>query len=194
MTKAPVELKYNKTTRFILPALKLDETQLLMNGFINAYLQDHEYDVRWDFEKCIFLLFKPINFNTFESYSERLRLLSCYKDEYDINEGRVVFVMEIPLKYQSILNSFISGKYSEFDKKYIKECIPEFVNDKLSKRWKIFYKDQELLAELAKELGYKSLDTAKKYINELEDLPRAEDEILRYNPEINTNLTRRNND
>ncbi len=192
MTKTPVELKYNRTTRFLLPALKLNEEFLLNMGFYNAYLQDHEYDIRWDLEGCLFLLFKPGNLNSdFEDFCESLRKLSNYKDEYDIQQG-VVFVLEINNKYKDILNTFVEGSYSKFNKTYIKECIPQYINGKLSKRWKIFYKDKALLEELAADLGYKNLDIAKDYIDELEDKPYAEDEILRYNPEIETKLTRRN--
>ena len=49
------EIKYNRTTRFILPALKLNEQALLNMGLVNVYLADNEYDVRWDLEQCLFL-------------------------------------------------------------------------------------------------------------------------------------------
>lgn len=161
-------------------------------GFVNAYIQDHEYDIRWDLEGCLFLLFKPGNLNNeFENFSESLRNLSNFRDEYDIQQG-VVFVLEVPDKYKNIFNTFIDGSYSKFDKTYIKECIPQYINGKLSKRWKIFYKDKALFEELAQDLGYNNLDIAKEYINELEDKPYAEDEILRYNPEIETKLRKRN--
>lgn len=192
MTKTPVELKYNRCTRFLLPSLKLREEFLLNMGFVNAYIQDHEYDIRWDLEGCLFLLFKPGNLNNeFEDFSESLRNLSNFRDEYDIQEG-VVFVLEIPDKYKNIFNTFVDGTYSKFDKNYIKECIPQYINGKLSKRWKIFYKDKALFEELAQDLGYNNLDIAKEYINELEDKPYAEDEILRYNSEIETKLRKRN--
>jgi len=187
-----VEIKYNRTTRFILPALRLNDEKLLQNHFVNAYLQDTQYDIRWDLENCIFLLFKSnLDNPNFENFCQTLRELEGYKDEYDIEEG-VVFVIQIPKEYNDIIDTFISGEYSKFNQKYIKNCIPQMINGKISKRWKIFYKEQSLFNELATHLGYKDLALAKQYINELEDKPYAEDEILRYDPSINTRLTRRN--
>lgn len=192
MIKTPVEIKYNRTTRFILPALRLNDEKLLQNHFVNAYLQDTQYDIRWDLENCIFLLFKSnLDNPNFENFCQTLRELEGYKDEYDIEEG-VVFVIQIPKEYNDIIDTFISGEYSKFNQKYIKNCIPQMINGKISKRWKIFYKEQSLFNELATHLGYKDLALAKQYINELEDKPYAEDEILRYDPSINTRLTRRN--
>lgn len=192
MIKTPVEIKYNRTTRFILPALRLNDEKLLQNHFVNAYLQDNEYDIRWDLENCIFLLFKSnLDNPSFENFCQTLRELEGYKDEYDIEEG-VVFVIQIPKEYNDIIDTFISGEYSKFNQKYIKNCIPQMINGKISKRWKIFYKEQSLFNELATFLGYKDMELAKQYINELEDKPYAEDEILRYDPSINTRLTRRN--
>ncbi len=191
MNKTKAETLYNRTTRFILPALKLGDygikdSLLLSNGFINCYLQDHEYDVRWDLEGCIFIVFRPkIMSDKFEELSELLRNCPSYKDEYDL-EGGIVFVMEIPEKYKSILIPFRTGQYSTFDKYYIKDCIPQYINGQLAKRWKIFMKDKTIKKEL--ELEYK-IDIGDQ---EVEDIPYAQDEILRYNSEIETNLTRRN--
>jgi hypothetical protein len=191
VTKTKVETQYNKTTRFILRSLKLNDSLLIQNGFVNAYIQDHEYDIRWDYENCIYLLFKPEQLEHFERCASILRSYDNFRDEYDTNEG-IVFVFEIPNRYKSIIPNFIAGKYSQFDRNYIKECIPQVINGQISKRWKIFYKEQDLFQELATFLGYKDLNIAKKYIDELEDLPYAEEEIFRYNPEIEVKLTRKN--
>ena len=118
-----------------------------------------------------------------------MRELPCYRDEYDVEDG-VIFVCEIPKEYKHILKPFKEGKYSEIDKKYIQERIPQYINGKLSKRWKVFYKDKSLVEELAKKLGYR-IEDAIKYINEVEDKPYAEDEIFRYNPEIEIDLEKR---
>lgn len=191
MNKTKIESQYNKTTRFILPSLKLNDSLLVQNGFVNAYLQDHEYDVRWDCENCIYLLFKPQQLEHFERCASVLRSYENFKDEYDTKEG-IIFVFQIPNRYKNIISTFISGKYSNFDKLYIKECIPQVINGKISKRWKIFYKDEELFEELATSLGYKNLDIARQYIDELEELPYAQEEIFRYNPEIDVKLTIKN--
>lgn len=191
MTKTKAEILYNRTTRFLLPALRLKDCgikdQLLIdNGFFNCYIQDHEYDIRWDLEGCLFMVFKPkLMSEKFEELSELLRNCSNYRDEYDL-EGSIIFVMEIPDKYKSILIPFRQGKYSEFDKRYVKDCIEQYIQGKLSKRWKVFMKDKTIKKELELEYGIDIGD------QEVEDIPYAEDEILRYNPEIETSLTRRN--
>ncbi len=191
MTKTPVELRYNRTTRFLLPVFKLNETILLSMGFKNAYIQDHDYDVRWDLEGCLYLLFNPKKMDEkFEEFCESIRSLEYFRDEYDVDKG-VIFVFEIPDKYKSLLGNFIDGKYSKFDKNYIKECIPQFIDGKLSKRWKIFYKDKTLMEELAEEYGYKNVEYASQFFTELEDKPYAEDEIYRYNEQMETFLNKR---
>ena len=191
MTKESVEVKYNRTTRFLLPSLRLNDDALIKMGLVNCYLTDNEYDVRWDLEGCLYLLFKPQKLDTeFEEYCDLMRELPCYKDEYDIENG-VVFVCQIPTIYQNIVKPFKQGKYSAIDKNYVKHCVPQFINGKLSKRWKIFYKDKSIIEELAKELGYKTEEEANKWIVEVEDKPYAEDEIFRYNPEIETELERK---
>lgn len=182
------EVKYNRTTRFILPSLKLNDDALIKMGLVNVYLGDNEYDVRWDLEGCLYLLFKPEKLDSeFEEYCKLMRELSLYRDEYDVENG-VIFVLEIPQKYKSILMPFKQGKYSKIDKTYVEDCIPRFINGKLSKRWKVLYKDKSILEELAKELGYATIEEAKKWIDEVENKPYAEEEIFRFNPEIKTEL------
>jgi len=191
LLKSQTEIKYNKTSRFLLPALRLEDKALIEMGLVNAFLQDNEYDIRWDLEGCLFLLFKPNKLDSnFEEYCDAIRQLTNFKDEYDVEDG-IMMVLEIPDKYKHIINTFVEGQYSKMDKSYVKECIPQFVSGKLSKRWKIFYRDKSVISDLAKELGY-SDEEAEKWIVEVEDKPYAEDEIYRYNPEINTNLTKRN--
>lgn len=191
MIKGEVEIKYNRTTRFLLPSLRLNEEALIKMGLINVYLGDNEYDCRWDLEGCLYLLFKPNKLDEeFEEYCELMRQLPCYKDEYDVDDG-VIFICEIPKEYKHIVKPFKEGKYSQIDKTYVKQCVPQFINGKLSKRWKIFYKDKSIMEELAKELGYKTLEDAERWIVEVEDKPYAQDEIFRYNPEIETDLEKR---
>lgn len=190
MIKDKTEVKYNRTSRFLLPSLRLNEEALIKMGLVNVYLCDHEYDIRWDLEGCLYLLFKPVKLDReFEEYCELMRQLPCYKDEYDVDKG-VIFVCEIPKQYQNILPTFKQGKYSEIDKKYVKECIPQLIGGKLSKRWKIFYRDKSILEELGKELGLTEKE-ADEYILEVEDRPYAQDEIFRYNPEITVDLEKR---
>lgn len=191
MNKTEAEIKYNKSTRFLLPSLRLNEEILLKMGFKNVYLSDHQYDVRWDFENCLYLLFRPKVMNEeFEAYCSSMRLLPSYKDEYDV-DGGVMFVLQVPPRFQHILKPFKRGKYSEIDKNYVKECIPQFINGAVSKRWKVFYKDKSLVEELAEELGYKSMEIALKWIDEVEDKPYFEDEIFRANLNLDSELPKK---
>jgi hypothetical protein len=191
VTKSNTEIKYNKTTRFLLPSLGLSDKALLEMGLVNSYLADHEYDVRWDLDGCLYLLFKPDKMDDmFEEYCKAMRRLSNFKDEYDVAEG-IIMVLEIPEKYKSIIKLFKLGQYSKIDKNYVKDCIPQYINGKLSKRWKIFYKDKSLVLDLAKEFGMSETD-AELYIQEVEEIPYAEEEIFRFNYEIKTDLNCKN--
>lgn len=191
MTKSNTEIKYNKTTRFLLPSLGLSDKALLDMGLVNSYLVDHGYDVRWDLDGCLYLLFKPEKMDDlFEEYCKAMRKLSHFKDEYDVEEG-IIMVLEIPEKYKSIIKPFKQGQYSKIDKNYVKECIPQYVNGKLSKRWKIFYKDKSLISDIAKEFGMNEHDS-ELFIQEVEELPYVEEEIYRFNPEFKIDLNYKN--
>jgi len=174
---------YNKTTLFLYPALELPDNILLRNGFKNAYLCDHEYDVRWDYEKCLYLLFKPDKFDdVFEDFAGYMRGHELFKDEYDLVDG-VMFVLEIPKKYQDITETFKKGAYSKFNREYIQDCVPMVKKGSISKAWKIFNQDLSLRREWEKELGYKEGEL-EKWNEEVYPKPEAKNEIYRYNPEI----------
>jgi len=174
---------YNKTTLFIYPALELPDNILLRNGFKNSYLVDHEYDIRWDYEGCIYLLFEPEKFDDiFEDFSDYMRKHKLFKDEYDLN-GKVMFVMEIPEQYKDIFLQFKLGRYSKFNRNYVQQCIPMVKKGNISKAWKIFNQDLSLRREWEKELGYREGEL-EKWNEEVYPRPEPKDEIYRYNPEI----------
>jgi len=183
MIKTKGELIYNKTTLFVYPSLELPDTILLRNGFKNAYLCDHEYDVRWDFDGCLYLLFQPENFDDiFEDFSNYMRKHEYCRDEYDLDE-KVMFVMEIPEQFKNIIDHFKIGKYSKFNSQYIQQCIPMVKKGSISKAWKVFNQDLSLRREWEKELGYKEGEL-EKWNEEVYPKPEPKNEIYRYNPEI----------
>lgn len=182
MIKTKSEILYNKTTLLLYPALQLPDPMLLKNGFKKCYISDHGYDVRWDYDGCLYLLFEPQQFNEdFEEFSNFMRKHSLFKDEYDLN-GKVMFVMQIPDKYRDILIKFKKGKYSEFNKDYVTECIPMLRKGNISKAWKIFNQDLSLRREWEKELGYKEGELIK-YNSEVYPIPEPIDEIYRFDEE-----------
>jgi hypothetical protein len=182
--KTKGELLYNKTTLFLYPALELPDNILLRNGFKNAYLSDHEYDIRWDYDKCLYLLFEPEKFDdVFEDFSAYMRGHDLFKDEYDLN-GKVVFVLEIPKKYQDIIETFKRGEYSKFNREYIQECVPMVKKGSVSKAWKIFNQDASLRKEWATFCGYDNVEDFARWNQEVYPKPEPQNEIYRYNPEI----------
>jgi len=173
---------YNSDEENIMFELDTDNI-LLRNGFKNSYLVDHEYDIRWDYEGCIYLLFEPEKFDDiFEDFSDYMRKHKLFKDEYDLN-GKVMFVMEIPEQYKDIFLQFKLGRYSKFNRNYVQQCIPMVKKGNISKAWKIFNQDLSLRREWEKELGYREGEL-EKWNEEVYPRPEPKDEIYRYNPEI----------
>jgi len=109
------------TSLFLLPGVGLDISMLKPFGFINAYIGDIKAD---HYSYCIYLLFKPTNIEKFNDFlNEQYISTGLIVDEYDYDGGFVVVVYKFPEDYQQEYKLFLSGKYSQFRKKY-KDLFP----------------------------------------------------------------------
>ena len=144
--------KYTLTTSLLLPAAGLDATLLVEFGFINAYINDAEYErVVGDQEKDVFVLLKPSSLDTrFEEYCAMLRGLSNYLDEYDIEGGFVMFRFKLLEEWKHIKDEFLTSKYSKIDRRYVNIFFPQYYASPegyvVSKNWQILTKAPELRA------------------------------------------------
>jgi hypothetical protein len=183
---AKQKAEWNKSTLFLLDSLQLDFNELIGNGLVNTYLCDFNHDVLH--KNCIYLLFNPYKFTTnFESFCEKLRYHQGFVEEYDTNgEGKVMFVFKFPEKYTSIITNFIFGKYSKFDRNFVKEIYPQYVNGKLSMRWMIIEKHPEYKKKVEDSINIKG-STASVILSEdaeVYSIPNLKEEIYNYDEKI----------
>lgn len=108
------------TSLFLLPGLGLTINELKPYGFVNAYIGDMKHD---HYSYCVYLLFKPSNIMEFNAFLEGQYLKGQMIDEYDYEGGYVVVVYKFPEQFEQEYKLFLSGKYSEFRKKY-KDLFP----------------------------------------------------------------------
>ena len=140
-------MSFNKTTSFILPILDLDWPTLQDFGFQNSYIGDKTYSGNEDWDKFIYIKFNAEKMS--RKLKKDLRSHTLYHDSYypKLNEFIVVFK---PTKEDAdtIIKPFISGKYSEIDRKYVTDCFPEntIVDGKYrqSSNWQILNKSKSM--------------------------------------------------
>lgn len=137
------------TTMFLVPGLGFNiDTIRYRYGFINAYLADVDYDM---YENAVYLLFKPKDMHTFQTFLERSegpRII----DDYDYEGGYVVVVYEFPSEFRQEFKMFMKGKYSQFREKY-RVLLPQ-VDSKIDKEGNPFteYSLQFMVCHKAKAL------------------------------------------
>ena len=157
MTDIVKKSKFNDTTRFILPILLEDPIfkglkplmagiglfEYFINmGFKNTYLYDHYYPKK----DCIYLVFQPETFSkNFVNFTQNfLEAHSEYKLNYDLEDGKVVYVFGVPEKYSQDIELLKKGKYSAVTKDF-KSLFPQtIINNKgekvLFSNWMILHK------------------------------------------------------
>jgi len=149
--------RFNDTTRFILPIILDDDIfdglkplmlgiglfEYFINmGYRNAYLNDHNYPLK----DCIYLLFQPETFSkNFKNFTENyLENHKCYKTNYDMEDGKVMYVFSVPEKYTIDIQLLKLGKYSATTKDF-KALFPQtIINERgekvLFSNWMILHK------------------------------------------------------
>ncbi len=112
-----MEMKRTITSIFIVPTLKIDKDKLSNNGFLNGYVRDVKREVQY--ENCIYLLFKPNNMIRFKAFvdNEYIRTKSIV-DDYDYEDGFVVLVYKLNMKFEEDFDLIKLGKYSKTSEKF----------------------------------------------------------------------------
>jgi hypothetical protein len=115
--------RWTKTSSFLVPACGLDVAILLEYGFINAYLDDSNYNKTInDNNVDIFLLFEynPSNIN-YEDLSSSLRKHENFLDEYDPCDGFIMVRFKLSDEWKHIKEQLLTSKYSLIDREYVKK-------------------------------------------------------------------------
>lgn len=134
---------------FIAPTL-VPRNALADNNFINAYTIDARRDVQY--QDAVYLLFKPTNQLKFQKFVEdQYANNSLLLEDYDYEDGFVVLVYKLHLKFNPDYDLVKQGKYSETSNNY-QEAFPKIIKimkrglhkDEISLQFRIFKKSNDL--------------------------------------------------
>lgn len=151
--------KFNKTSRFILPLLDLNQGGKAMSMYLQgAFYDDHS--IEHDFTKPVFVLFKVRNQKE-KAWTEMYKLLSekqSFIMDYYVGEqdgaSLIMFVFDIPDKWANDYFLFKQGKYSKTSKEYKEKFTKVFYNSQgvaqEGKEWGILNKTDAIKNEVTK--------------------------------------------
>lgn len=148
----------SKTVQFMLPSLELTISTLVIKAFVNAYMDDANYE--HEFTCPIFLLFKIKNNKDWSIIYDQLIINKNYILDYNCgsneqNEDLVMVVFEVPERFKEDYFKFKLSRYSKFSKDY-KKKFPQFiaVNNKKEETviWQVINKSEKLKREMENDL------------------------------------------
>jgi hypothetical protein len=154
-----MEIKKNITTIFIVPTLDVNKDYLKNNNFINGYTEDANKDVQY--KDCVYLLFKPKNFDYFKTFLENeYDRAKGIVEDYDYEDGYVVVVYKLNENFKKDFVLIKQGLYSktspEFQKLFprIIKIVKNGLNkDEISLQYRVFNKTEDLKQYWEEKLG-----------------------------------------
>lgn len=106
------------STIFLLPALKITKETWMKHGFINAFIDDKEHDIRY--KNALYVLLEPHDIYDTQSFiNEQYNSNPLLLEDYNIDKTKIVLVYRFPDTYINEYRQFKQGRYSKFSKKYI---------------------------------------------------------------------------
>lgn len=141
----------------MVPTLKIPKDQLKNNSFINGYIKDDEREVQYP--DSIYLLFRPDDLNKFRIFlDDEYERTKSIIDDYNYDNGFVVVVYQLDVKYKSDFSLIRKGHYSKTSKAFQK-LFPQIVkitrnglhHDEISLQYRIFNKTADLVEFWEKE-------------------------------------------
>ena len=146
-----MEIKKTITSIFMVPTLNVSKGCLKDNGFINGYIKDENQDA--EYKDCIYLLFKPDNLDKFREFlDDEYERTKDIVEDYDYEDGYVVIVYKLNIKFKTDFMIIKTGKYSKTSKSF-QELFPKAVKikvegryrDEISLQVRIFRKTRDLV-------------------------------------------------
>lgn len=141
--------KISATNLFITPLLNLGRPNLIKLGFVDAFMKDELREI--EYERSVYLLFKPINIEEFNLFTEEQRESNApIIDEYDYGKWTIL-VYKLPKKFEDDYEKILQGKFSHVSEEY-KKAIPKWYRigengayvDKMNIQHMAFEKSDEL--------------------------------------------------
>jgi len=152
--------KATTTTILLMPMIGMNKRQLGKYGFLNAYVDDKDYNIHY--ENAIYLLFKPEPPSRIEDFVSLERESPLFQDEYDYEGGYVVVVYRIMPKWISDYKLWREGKYSKMSKLYqdsfkkiVKVMDPQtgIISEETSLPYHIFNRTEDLREMQERDTG-----------------------------------------
>jgi hypothetical protein len=166
--------KKNSSYWFLLPYLGLENNILAGYGLINTYLCDDLS--QYQYQNCLHLLFKQDSYNKkFNEFIEDLEKHPLYIDTYDtIGDGTLMVVFSLD-DILEIVSLFKQGKYSQFPEDFKETYFPKYaVDGKLTHRWKVFQKHEDMKKVIEEKIGQKLPEGAEVW-----DIPIPDKEVYK---------------
>ena len=105
--------KRTKSSTFIMPMLGGNRKLFFWNRlFINCFIKADAED------NCIALLYRWSSDPLFIKFEKALSKFRNFRKSYDPSPDYVMFIFDIPKKYEKDYQNFMFGKYSKFSKLY----------------------------------------------------------------------------
>lgn len=148
------------TSIFMVPTLKVPKNALKENGFINAYSKDTERDIP-SYPGCIYLLFRPDDLPKFREFlDDEYERTKDIIEDYDYDDGFVVVVYKLNVKYSKDFDLIKEGRYSETSKTF-QSIFPKVVKliknglhrDEISLQYRIFNKTEDMVEYWQDKIG-----------------------------------------
>ena len=161
-----------KASIFIMPMLSGNKELYFFDSLLlNCFIGTPEHP------NSIVLLYRFSGSSLFLKFEQALKKFSMFRETLDPSPHHVMFVFDIPKKFESDYNKFILGKYSHLSPE-LKDAIFKFHGaDIHSSIGQILYKSEKRRLRLSQNLGMEIPADM-----ELFDIPEPEQEI--YNSKI----------
>lgn len=148
----------------MVPTLKIPKDALRENGFINGYVKDGSREVQYD--GCIYLLFQPKDLDKFREFldSEYERTKDLI-DDYDYEDGYVVVVYQLDVKFSKDFDLVRKGRYSKTSPAF-QALFPKVIKikknglhrDEISLQYRVFNRTEDLIKFWEDKLGVEFSD------------------------------------
>lgn len=153
-----MKLTRSITTLFMVRPLGLSIENVERHGFINAFIGDVNHDCQYT--NCVYLLFKPSDMDTFNSFLDLEKMRTTIEDDYDYEGGYVVVVYKSDVRYKADYDLIKQGLYSKTSKEF-QNLFPKVVKlmknglhrDEISLQYRIFNRTQDLINFWEDKLG-----------------------------------------
>lgn len=169
--------KKNDSYWFLLPLLGFNEPDLSSAGLSNTFLGDHNCEYQYD--NCLYLFFKYQTFNyKLNSLVKNMENHPLHVFTYDcFLENGIMVVFNLGDEFIEVLETFKSGKYSEYPEEVKEMYFPKYTNTgTLTNRWKVFMKHIDMKKRIENKVGMALANDAEVW-----DKPSQEKEIYCYN-------------